>query len=474
MNNRNESLDALRGFAILTMVLSGSIAFGGALPAWMYHAQVPPPQHQFNPSLPGITWVDLVFPFFLFSMGAAIPLSLRKLQRQGKGWAAVWAIACKRFALLAFFALFTQHMKAWVIADSPMAKEHGLSLLAFALLFVQFYQPKPSQFKRYWMVAKGLSFAAALFLLWRLPFWGGKGFDFYRSDIILMVLANMAFFGTLIYYATANRPLLRIGLLPFVMAVFLAAKEPGDGWAKALFGFNHIGDWKFDWLYKFYFLKYLFIIIPGTLAGEWMRNEAMTNERMKNEEWGNGGRGLGMIGWLGAALVTVNLYGLFTRQLLLNLIATALLCGAAWYVVRRQRPESLVRRLVQAGSYCLLLGLCFEAYEGGIKKDSSTYSYYFVTCGLAFYALLWLMWLGQWRYGRRAVGWLALNGQNPMVAYVVGSLLLLPLLSLTHSKPYWDALNQNAWMGLLKGLLFTGAVSVVTVFFVRRKWFWKT
>lgn len=78
MLKRNQSLDALRGFAILTMVLSGSIAFGDVLPAWMYHAQVPPPDHKFVPTLAGITWVDLVFPFFLFAMGTAIPLALQK------------------------------------------------------------------------------------------------------------------------------------------------------------------------------------------------------------------------------------------------------------------------------------------------------------------------------------------------------------------------------------------------------------
>ena len=44
MNNnstRASSLDALRGYAILTMVLSGSVAWG-VLPGWMYHAQVGP------------------------------------------------------------------------------------------------------------------------------------------------------------------------------------------------------------------------------------------------------------------------------------------------------------------------------------------------------------------------------------------------------------------------------------------------
>ena len=65
---RVSSLDALRGLAILGMVLAGAMAFG-VLPSWMYHAQTPPPTHEFNLDLPGITWVDLVFPFFLFAHG---------------------------------------------------------------------------------------------------------------------------------------------------------------------------------------------------------------------------------------------------------------------------------------------------------------------------------------------------------------------------------------------------------------------
>jgi len=69
MNKRLNSLDAFRGLAILCMVLSSSIAFGDIMPAWMFHAQTPPPMHIFNPNLPGITWVDLVFPFFFVFNG---------------------------------------------------------------------------------------------------------------------------------------------------------------------------------------------------------------------------------------------------------------------------------------------------------------------------------------------------------------------------------------------------------------------
>lgn len=469
MQQRNESLDALRGFAILTMVLSGTIAFGNVLPAWMFHAQVPPPVHKFNPAIPGITWVDLVFPFFLFSMGAAIPLSLKKHIANRKGfWFVLW-MALKRFLLLAFFALFTQHMKAWVIAEQPTNSDHLLSLLAFVLLFFQFYEYKNEEQKTVFLVAKIVAFLIAAFLLWKLPFWSGKGFDFYKSDIIILVLANMALFGTVIYYATADKPLLRIGLLPFILAVFLAAKEPSDGWAKELFNFSHIGSFHFDWLYKFYFLKYLFIIIPGTLAGEMMMKEKLNGERFMVTR-----RTENLIAVIGLLLVLVNLYGLFTRMLVVNLLLNILLCAYCLYLLRQEMKDNIYKQLAEAGTYLLLLGLFFEAYEGGIKKDASTYSYYFVTSGLAFYTLITFSVIARRKHLSSVSRYLSLNGQNPMVAYVTGNLLLLPLLQLTHTKQYWDAMNQNFFMGLMKGMLFTGVVSLITVFFVKRKWFWKT
>lgn len=473
MIKRNESLDALRGFAILTMILSGSIAYGDVLPAWMFHAQVPPPDHTFIPAIPGITWVDLVFPFFLFSMGAAIPLSLKKHIENKKGFLFVVGIAVKRFLLLAFFALFTEHMRAWVISDAPHTTDQLLSVAAFLLVFFQFYENKNEKHRNVFLAAKIISFAVALFLLWKLPFWSGKGFDFYKSDIIIMVLANMALFGTIIYYLTVNKPLWRIAILPFIMAVFLAAKEPTGGWAKDIFDFNHVGDFTFDWLYKFYFLKYLFIIIPGTIAGEWMIKE-IQQEKVKSGKDAITHQSENLLALIAVSLIVVNLVGLFSRLLVMNVIATAVLCGWAVYLTSKTTTENFYKKLVAAGTYLLLLGLFFEAYQGGIKKDSSTYSYYFVTSGLAFFALIIFSSMAKRKYLSAVSTYLSYNGKNPMVAYIAGNLLLLPFLSLTHTKQFWDTMNQNALMGFAKGVLFTGIVSLITIFFVKRKWFWKT
>jgi hypothetical protein len=248
-----------------------------------------------------------------------------------------------------------------------------------------------------------------------------------------------------------------------VLAIFLSAKQ--DVWVKDFLSFYAIGAFKFDWAYKFYFLKYLFIVIPGMFAGEWLMgwhngsNTSIPHKRIVSL------LGLSLMGW--------NLYGLYTRQLTLNLFGSVVLLGLIYWIILK--AESLfLRRLFMAGAYLLLLGLSFESFEGGIKKDPSTYSYYFVCSGLAFIMLLVFEGLRDMRFISRAVSFLSIQGQNPMVAYVAGSLLLLPLMNITGIKPYWDSMNQNAWMGFAKGVIFTGLVALITYLFVKRRWFWRT
>ena len=476
MSQRAISLDALRGIAVLGMVLSGSIAFNGVLPAWMYHAQVPPPLHKFDPSIAGITWVDLVFPFFLFAMGAAIPLALKAKLAAGAGYKFFVPLAIKRFLLLAFFALFTQHMKAWVLAETPGVNEYLLSILAFILLFFQFYRApfKSKNLSQTFFVIKLLAFAIAVLLLALLPFKDGAGFNFFKSDIILLVLANIVLAGILIYGFTYNRPVLRLALLPIILAIFLAGKEPADSWTKTILNFSHIGSFDISWLYKFYFLKYLIIVIPAMYAGEWLLKIGVLSTIEEPKKKTN--KTSLLIAALVIVIVLINLFGLYNRLLFVNFITTSVCCFLL-LKLNRQLPlqfSDFYKLFLQAGTYLLLLGLFFEAYEGGIKKDSSTYSYYFVCSGLAFLLIFGFQCFLQSAISKPVINWLAAIGQNPMVAYVAGSLLVTPILYLSGLQVWMDQLNSNAFTGFLKGVIFTGLVSLITILFNRRKWYWRT
>jgi len=68
------SIDIFRGLTILVMVFVNDLAGIKGLPWWNYHI---PPGEQ------GLTYVDVVFPAFLFIVGMSIPLALEKRRSRG-------------------------------------------------------------------------------------------------------------------------------------------------------------------------------------------------------------------------------------------------------------------------------------------------------------------------------------------------------------------------------------------------------
>lgn len=464
MKKRENALDALRGLAILLMVLSSSISFG-ILPAWMYHAQVPPPYHVFKPELPGITWVDLVFPFFLFTMGAAIPLALQKKLTEQSVFKTAGQLV-QRYLLLVVFALFTFYARAWVMSGNPDWTTHLLSIGCFLLLFLMYARFSKLTNKPIGLALKIVGFVLAAIFLCCYPF--KSGFSLSSSDIIIIVLANMAFFGTLIWWLTRNKPLLRIGVLPLLMAILLTAKDQGS-WNSLLFNWSPA-----PWMYKLYYLKYLFVVLPGTFAGEWLLNRAAAPV----QDLAAGAKAkLLSVGGLCWLLLICNVLCLYMRWLIPNLLITVVLAVTLLQMLKSLKEgadQILYRKFADAGLYLLVLGLFFEAFEGGIKKDISTFSYYFVNTGLAFLVLLSFTIFEKLGYFSRLIKYLGDNGKNPMVAYTAGNLFLIPLLKLTGAEAYLDRIANLPAGGFLRGLIFTAIVSVITLCCTRSKLFWKT
>ena len=130
--------------------------------------------------------------------------------------------------------------------------------------------------------------------------------------------------------------------------------------------------------------------------------------------------------------------------------------------------------LYNAGAYLLLLGLCFEPFQDGIKKDPTTFSYFFVTSGLAFLALLFLSIVCDYFRCVKSTRFLVMSGQNPMIAYVVGDLLIMPLANILGIASLLSYFQQNAWLGFLQGVILTSLAVLVTMFFTKIKWFWRT
>lgn len=469
---RADSLDALRGFAIFMMVLSGSIVTW-VLPAWMSHAQVPPPAGVFDPSVPGITWVDLVFPFFLFSMGAAFPFSVGARLARGTRRSVLALEAVWRGVKLAFFAIFIQHIHPWVMsAGGEQTPAMWLVTLAgFVLLFPIYLRlpGNPPAWLRYVVQWTGVALAVAL--MWWLDCRDGGSFNLYQSNIIILVLANMALFGTIIYIYTINNPVARVAVLPLLMAIILCKTEDGS-WQQTVFNWSPA-----PWLYQFNFVKYLFIIIPGTFAGEYLRRWITDRNTAADRTAPRHGVSTAMVLLLSVALIVVNLCCLFARHTVTNLFLSVAMAAMAVFFARRLPSDSKVlMRLVTLGGYLLVTGLFFEAYEGGIRKDPSSFSYYFVTSGLASYCLSAFIIICDIYRCRTLMAPLTMSGKNPMIAYVATSWFIMPLLNLCHLGDSFtlEFFTRSPLLGFLHGFVLTALACMTAMFFTRIRWFWRT
>jgi hypothetical protein len=170
------------------------------------------------------------------------------------------------------------------------------------------------------------------------------------------------------------------------------------------------------------------------------------------------------------------LFGLYSRKLILNLIGNIVLLSAGLFLLKNSKPQllELYKKLFSWGTFWLLLGLAFESYEGGIKKDHPTLSYYFVTSGLAFMALLTFSIISDYWKKSKYINLLIDNGQNPMIAYIAGSNFVMPILALTGLSTLLNYMLINPSLGFFKGLIFTLLAALITSLFTKKKIFWRS
>jgi predicted acyltransferase len=128
-NTRSLALDVLRGLTVALMLVVNNTVGN------------PHPQFTHADWGGGINLADLVFPWFLFCSGAAIPLA-----RRSGGW--VWKAFKRAFWLFALGCLVVS-----VVAKAPIFSLGVLQLIALAGLVATLLQPLP------WRARVGIAFA---------------------------------------------------------------------------------------------------------------------------------------------------------------------------------------------------------------------------------------------------------------------------------------------------------------------------
>jgi hypothetical protein len=453
---RIATIDILRGITIFAMILCANIGYYSELPTWMFHCQTPPPTYAFNPDVPGITWVDLVFPFFLFTMGAAFPLAMRKRLEKGVSRLEITGSLFRRWMTLTIFAIVLGNAYMTGQSAKPQWMIQIFNILLWGIMFMSLVRIPDEKKGR--LVNNAGMFLLVVMAYIRTDFFGVP-LNRWNSDIIIMILANIAFFGGLIWMFTKDSPRLRWLVLFFIISI----KALSSYMPQALEWVPTLGciSWIFSWGY----LQYLVIALAGSIFGEKLldhaRSEASVHIDLCHVT----------AGIIALLAMLVQLWGLFTRHIAADLIISAVL-GAA-FVILTFRRRNIMTWIGYFGFLFMIVGILFDPIDGGITKDYCNLSYLLTTTGMtaltgAFILTLELKWEIK---GRGLSG----CGQNPMLAYTVTTFLTGPVLAMCGITAWLDTVSAGSpsW-GIIRGLVFTLLMVATTCWFTKKKLFWRS
>ena len=445
MGNRIASIDILRGIAISGMILCAYIGWNSGLPAWMFHAQTPPPFYTFNPSIPGITWVDIVFPLFLFTMGAAFPLAYGKKLENGTSNLKIFGVLVKRWGILTAFALILGNAYAIGESTRPHWQINLYQIGLWTSMFLALVRSK-----------KVINLTGVVLLITALLLqaeWFGISPSKSRSDIIIMILGLNALFGGVIWLFTRNRISTRWLVIGFIAAI------------KALYTYlphkptvSEIG-----WIFSWEWLQYLIIVLSGSIAGD-----VILINRQKQNDTDRKDIAASIIA---VSAVVVQLWGLYCRHIAIDLAVTITL--SCIYLILNRRKSGHAQQIGRTGFILLIVGILFDPIDGGIAKDPCNLSYLFTTAGMAGLLLSFIL-IMEVRFGYKGK-FIGGVGQNPMLAYTVVGFFIMPIMSLTCLFPLISKMADNSiFWGMTQGLLITGIMMGVTYLCTHMKLFWKS
>ncbi|HYK34900.1 DUF5009 domain-containing protein [Alloacidobacterium sp.] len=95
-SSRLASIDIFRGLTMVVMIFVNDLASVHGLPWWTYHAPA---------QVDAMTYVDMVYPFFLFAVGLSLPLAVKARLRKNPSRFALWTHIILRSASLIVLGL---------------------------------------------------------------------------------------------------------------------------------------------------------------------------------------------------------------------------------------------------------------------------------------------------------------------------------------------------------------------------------
>jgi heparan-alpha-glucosaminide N-acetyltransferase len=343
---RLHSLDVFRGFVIVMMIFVNYLAGVAQIPGWAKHMP---------DKVDGFTFVDLVFPGFLFMVGVSIPLAQASRFRHGDTLPGLLKHILLRTVSLLFLGVIFVNGETFSAEATGLSQNVWFLLVLLSVIAIWSPQPKLAETaKRHAVLAlKGAAILLLAFLLFRYRGKNDSGQIVWlkHSWWGILGMIGWAYLNcSLIYLAVKGRLAALMGALGFLIALYIGGRHG-----------------RLDWL--------------GSIND-----------------------------WVGVGEVL----GSTSANVMAGVIVGCLFTGEKASLP----PSSRLRFLAVFGVGLYLTGMLLRPLHG-IIKNQATDSYTLVAAGLcclAFLAFYWVIDVRRWR-GWEFVFMLA--GQNALLAYLL-------------------------------------------------------
>jgi predicted acyltransferase len=389
--DRLPSLDAFRGFVIAAMVFVNNLSH--SVPIWMRHAN-----DVYGEKVDTYTFVDLVFPGFLFMVGFAIPLSFYSKMAQGvSSFKLSWRIVV-RAAMLLFMGVLMVNLESEeqgmneAVVGMSRAVFATLTYASVIILFLT--QPKTASAFRVKVLKtlKAASFLLLIYLLWIYRAGDPAQLTWFRPHWWgILGLIGWAYLGSgLIYLLVRGNSMALMGMLGFMGCIEIGNRHGM---------FNGLG--MFQNFFQNMFTVHAIVVTAGILLG----NLFVAKEKLSK------GRVMTFIFAFGL--------GLYSAGVLL-------------------RPLY------------------------GINKNDGTISWGLIAAGIACWVYLFFYWVIEVLKSRKWAEWTLIPvGQNALLAYIFSEGINFFFNATLGNDPFSIWWNAEGWRGICNGVNMSIVICVL-------------
>ncbi len=212
------SIDAMRGITIFVMIFVNELAGVSGLPAWMKHADA---------DADAMTFVDVVFPGFLFIVGMSIPFAITRRLEKGDSFAQLASHILSRTIGLLILGVFMVNMEGGYNEDAMGMSIHLWALLFYVCVILVWNKYTfPDKEKSYFFRGAGMLGLIVLAIIYRR---GEHGDEYLTPQWwgILGLIGWAYLFSTFIYLITrASIAVVAIAIVLCILAFALPVMAP--------------------------------------------------------------------------------------------------------------------------------------------------------------------------------------------------------------------------------------------------------